>query len=200
MILTSQQKDSLIELISIAFGRAAASLSDLTGQRVMLNPPKVDILPMDELSGVFNNLENSDVATVNQIFSGSVNGNALLMFDYEGAKALARLMSNGPDFSDRLTETDLETLTEVGNILLNACLGTFGNILQVHISFSVPRIDINSITVLLNSLTIGSEELQYALLVLTEFHLRDSAVGGYLVLVLGVSSLERLMQAIERIA
>ncbi|MEM5786768.1 MAG: hypothetical protein AAGU11_05575, partial [Syntrophobacteraceae bacterium] len=92
-----------------------------------------------------------------------------------------------------------EILTEVGNILLNACLGTFGNILQVHISFSVPRIQVNALNSLMDSLQIGAEELQYALVVSTSFNLRDSAVGGYLVLVHGVSSLDRLIEAVEKL-
>ncbi|MFP5212973.1 MAG: chemotaxis protein CheC, partial [Acidobacteriota bacterium] len=78
MIFDPQQRESLVELISIAFGRAAASLSDLTGQRVILNQPKVELYPLDELYTVFDCFSNGEVAAVNQIFSGSVAGNALL--------------------------------------------------------------------------------------------------------------------------
>jgi chemotaxis protein CheC len=90
-------------------------------------------------------------------------------------------------------------LTEVGNILLNACLGVFGDLLQVHVSFSVPRLHLEQLRELLHSLMIGKEGLQYALLVHATFRLRDSAVSGYLVLVLGVASLDQLMRAIEQL-
>lgn len=199
MMLTSQQKDSLLELINIAFGRAASSFSDLTGQRVLLSPPKMDLLTLDELYSKLSELISGEVATIHQIFSGSVAGNALLLLDYKGAVALSHLLTGAETPYEELNQTDREALTEVGNILLNACLGTFGNILQVHISFSVPCMNINSLGALLHSLTIGTEELQYALVVLTEFQLKDSKVGGFLVMVLGVSSLERLIQAVERL-
>ena len=39
MELTSTQQDALIELLNIGFGRAAASLSQLTGHRVVLDVP-----------------------------------------------------------------------------------------------------------------------------------------------------------------
>ena len=39
MKLTALQEDALIELLSIGFGRAAASLSQLTGDRVVLEAP-----------------------------------------------------------------------------------------------------------------------------------------------------------------
>lgn len=199
MLLSSQQIDSLVEVINIAFGRAAASLSDLTGHRVLLNVPKVSVAPLYELQNVLNGSISSDVASVHQIFTGPVAGNALLLLDYEGAVALSGLLNDSRVPTGRLDASDREVLTEVGNILLNACLGTFGNLLKVHISFSVPRLQIEALNGLLRSLTIDSEEIKYALVVLTNFQLRDSAIGGYLVIVLGVSSLDRLIAEIDKL-
>ncbi len=50
MNLTAVQEDALIEVINIGFGRAAASLSKLTGQRVQLEVPHIAMCPIDELS------------------------------------------------------------------------------------------------------------------------------------------------------
>jgi chemotaxis protein CheC len=199
MVLTERQMDSLVELINIAFGRAAASLSDLTGERIILDVPEVGMHPLSELNDIFGGLMGGEVATVHQIFTGPVAGNAMLLIDYAGALALSELLTSGRPQINRLNVSDREVLTEVGNILLSACLGTFGNLLQVHISFSVPRMHIDSLNALLHSLTIGKEELQYALVVFTNFRLRDSAVEGYLVIVLGVASLDRLIQSLERL-
>jgi chemotaxis protein CheC len=99
----------------------------------------------------------------------------------------------------RLDVSDREALTEVGNIILNACLGSFGNLLEVHITFLVPRLHVQSLNTLLDTITIDSEELQFALVMTTNFQLRDSAVGGYLILALGVTSLERLIQSLVRL-
>ena len=41
MQLTAVQQDALVELLNIGFGRAAASLSQLTGHRVLLEVPQV---------------------------------------------------------------------------------------------------------------------------------------------------------------
>ena len=49
MELTAVQRDALTELINIGFGRAAASLSRLTGYRVLLDVPSVSIHPMERL-------------------------------------------------------------------------------------------------------------------------------------------------------
>jgi chemotaxis protein CheC len=50
---------------------------------------------------------------------------------------------------------------------------------------------------MLRSITIGAEDLRYAVVVSTEFRIKESAVSGYLAIVLGVSSLDRLLKAIE---
>ena len=50
MKLTALQEDALIELLNIGFGRAAASLSQLTGHRVLLEVPHVTIHPIDEVA------------------------------------------------------------------------------------------------------------------------------------------------------
>lgn len=198
MLLTEDQLDALTELINIGFARTATSLSDLTGYRVMLEVPEVSIHPITELSAKLASFVEGEVATVQQIFTGPVSGNALLLLNYDGAVMLTDLLSpSGGTQTNRLDTSAAEVLTEVGNILLNACLGMFGNLLQIQISFSVPHLHLDALDGLLNSLIIGKEELRYAMVVYTAFHLRDNAINGYLVMVLGVASLDCLIQAID---
>ena len=198
MELSDQQKDALSEVINIAFARTAASLSELTGYRVLLDVPNVAIFPIDQLSAALAEFLPAEVATVHQVFTGPVTGDALLLLNYEGAITLADLLTDERLKSDRLNTSSREVLTEVGNILLNACLGMFGNLLRVHVSFSVPRLHLETLDALLRSLVIGSEGLRYALVVYTAFRMRDSSVKGYLVIALSVASLDRLIQEAEK--
>jgi len=198
MILTEHQQDSLTELINIAFSRTAASLSDLTGQRVLLDAPQVEVRPLVELSGLLEpRVQEGDVATVHQPFAGPMTGDAFLLLSYSDAVTLTNLLTGAQIQSNRLDISAREVLTEVGNILLNACLGVFGNLLQMHITFAVPRLHLNALQALLESIVITHDDQQYALVVYTSFRLRDGAVSGYLVLVLGIASLESLIKAIE---
>lgn len=199
MLLTEDQIDALTELINIGFARTATSLSDLTGYRVMLEVPQVSIHPIGELAAKLATFVEGEVATVQQIFTGPVSGNALLLLNYDGAVMLTDLlMPPGSPQTNRLDTSAAEVLTEVGNILLNACLGMFGNLLQIQISFSVPRLHLEALEGLLHSLIIGKDELRYAMVIYTAFHLRENAVNGYLVMVLGVASLDYLIESIDR--
>jgi chemotaxis protein CheC len=197
MILSERQNDALTELINIAFARTAAALSELTGHRVTLNPPEVAVHPTPDLPDVLARFLPGDAASIHQVFVGPVSGDAFLLLNYDGAIRLTNLLTEDHSASNSMDESAREVLTEVGNILLNACLGMFGNLLQVRFSFSVPRLHLETVDELLHSLTANKEALHYALVISTAFNVRDSAVSGYLVIVLTVASLDRLMQEVE---
>jgi chemotaxis protein CheC len=199
MNLTATQQDALIELLNIGFGRAGASLSDLTGQRVVLEVPEISIHPVHALKDALERLGMDQVASVHQIFSGPVAGDALLVLNHSAAFALKQLLTDEPPLPLAIDGSAREVLTEVGNILLNACLGTFGNLLKVQVSFSVPQLSLDTLHSVLNSLMINQEQLRYALLVHAGFRLRDAEVTGYLVIVLSVASLDRLIRSVEAV-
>jgi chemotaxis protein CheC len=195
--LTSSQTDALTELINIGYARAAAALSDLTGHRISLEVPEVAIHMISEIQERFQGVIIGEVASVNQVFSGPINGNAILLLDREAAMLLNRLLTDRSDTRE-LDGAAREVITEVGNIVLNACLGAFGNLLKVQVSFTVPYLQIESVQKVLRSITVGGDELEYALIIHTRFHMRASDVSGYLVIILGVTSLERLLLELKK--
>lgn len=198
MELTPVQYDALVELLNIGFGRAASALSDLTGHRVLLEVPQVSIHPMAALSSALRPVLGDNVASVHQIFSGPVGGDALLILDHAAAGSLKELLTNEPALPLPIDASAREVLTEIGNILLNACLGTFGNLLHVQVSFSVPHLNLDTLHHVMQSLLINSEGLRFALVVQAGFKLKDAEVTGYLVIVLSVASLDRLIRAVEK--
>jgi chemotaxis protein CheC len=197
MELTQTQRDALIELLNIGFGRAAASLSELTGHRVLLEVPQVSVHAIDELNRALRLVLDDQVASVHQIFSGPVGGDALLILNHSAAGMLKELLTNEAPLPLPIDASAREVLTEVGNILLNACLGTFGNILKVQVSFSVPHLNLDTLHEVMRSLLVNREGLRYAMVVHAGFKLRDAEVKGYLVIVLSVASLDRLIRAVE---
>src|SRR5688572_24418774 len=142
MELTENQKDALTELINIGYSRAAGALSQLTGHRIRLETPKIAIHPIGELTGLLSGVVQGQVASVTQVFSGPVSGNALLLIDDDAALLLTRLLMADDRVSGTLDSAAREVITEVGNIVLNACLGAFGNLLKVQVTFSVPRLQV----------------------------------------------------------
>jgi chemotaxis protein CheC len=195
--LTETQRDALVELLNIGFGRAGAALSRLTGQRILLDVPVVDIHPVAQLNESLRKVGVGNVASVHQVFSGPVAGDALLILDPAAASTLKELLTDEPALPLELDASSREVLTEVGNILLNACIGTFGNLLKVPMSFAVPDLDIATLRSVVGNLVAAGDAKRYALVVTAGFRLRDAEVTGYVVIVLTVQSLTTLLIAVE---
>jgi chemotaxis protein CheC len=197
MELSTSQKDTLTELINIGYARAAGALSDLTRHRITLAVPEVAIHEIEKITPLLKEVVDGEITSVNQFFSGSITGNAILLLDKSAALLLNRLLTDRPD-AGALDESAREVIIEVGNIVLNACLGVFGNLLQVQISFSVPHLEVDDIEQIMRSVRIQDQAFSHALMIHTRFHLRASDVSGYLVIILGVTSLERVLVELRK--
>ena len=196
--LTARQADALTELINIAFGLTAGKLSEISGSRVVLDVPTIAIHPVRALVSELRPFVMGPAASVHQVFSGPISGDAILLVNYEGAVKLSNLLVEKHLRSERLDSSTGEILTEVGNMLLSACLGVFGNLLRVHVTFSIPQLHLDSLEHCLSSMFTGGEQLRYAVVMTASFNVREHGVDGRIVIVLGVSSLARLIQAVER--
>lgn len=194
MELTPDEKDALTELINIGYGRAAGALSELTGYRVSLEVPSVTLHEIGALIPMLERLIKVDVACVNQTFSGPIGGNALLMLDESSAITLSRVLTDDRGASQEFDSNAREIIVEVGNILLNACLGVFGNLLEVHVNFAVPRLQKAGVAKVMKSVAAESPEaVRYGLMVHTRFQVKSGNVVGYLVIILGIASMDRLL-------
>ncbi len=200
MTLTELQTDAISELVNIAFARAGAALGVLSGNRVELTTPDVVACPVAGLGPALRRFVGGEVATVHQVFSGPVAGDALLVLDVAGAGKLIGLLTGehkvrSPDGG--LARPAREALAEVGNILLSACLGVFGDLLRVRFTFAVPLLHLDSLEAMLESLRADDAPLRHALLVGAQFQARASEVTGCIVLVLGVTCLETFLRSVE---
>jgi chemotaxis protein CheC len=196
MNATPTQVDALRELINIGYGRAGAALSELTQARVTLEAPKLVLMDMADIEPELRPLFADGLTCVNQVFSGALAGNALLLLDGRSANILTNLVTRPEEGSPPQPDIS-ETLVEVGNIVLSACLGVFGHLLRFQVGFTVPELNVGSVASLLRSFTINSEPLSSAMLVHTRFTIRASNVKGYLGILLGVASTERLLAAVD---
>ena len=197
MELNARQKDTLTELINIGYARAAGALSDLTGHRITLAVPEVAIHPIEDITPALQKVVGGEITSVNQFFGGTISGNAILLLDKAASLLLNRLLTDRPAAA-ALDESAREVIIEVGNIVLNACLGVFGNLLHVQITFTVPHLQVDDVEQIMRSIRIQDQSFRYALMIHTRFHLRASDVSGYLVIILGVTSLERVIQELRK--
>ena len=197
LTLAQLDQDALTELFNIGLHRAAASLSELTHQRILVDLPRLWVCPIAETHDKLLELMQGDLATVHQIFKGSVTGDAVLVLEYASAARLATMLTDGSvGMGGRLDQSAREVLAEVGNVILSSCLSAFGDMLHVTVSFSVPRIHVESLDGMLRTLQVENKELQFALLAATRFRLTEGEVGGFLIIAVGMTSLSLISRAL----
>lgn len=196
MDLTSSQLDALTELINIGFGRAAASLSVLVGQKIVLEAPELQVCAVSQLNGMLEGQLKDQAFVINQTFSGGVTGDVFMFMSPSSASALVDLLGGGEGKTGPLNASDREALIEVGNIILNAYIGSLSNTTRSHVDLGFPKLNTQTIRETINFFA-NKAVIQYILLVKTNFHLQSSCIDGYVMLVVGVDSLEALVHTLS---
>ena len=195
--ITAEQQDALNEIVNIGFGRAAAALSSMIDQKVQLEAPSIQITDIAHLSEAMHDLIPETAVIVRQSYQGGISGDVVLFMAASSASALIDLLSGGSGQVRRLTASDREALIEIGNILLNAYVGSFGNLLNTHIVFSVPSLHASNVNVMLKTMSLPSEAHQ-VFLVKTEFKLLAGSVNGYVALIIDAEALGDLIEAVRQ--
>ncbi len=198
---SEEERDILQELVNIAFGKASADLAQVIDIYVVLNVPYIELISAVELpdyiaDGIGN---HPNVSIVEQNFLGRFNGIALLIFPGKSERELFRILErqDNPDGDFSLDTLERETLMEVGNILIGACVGKVAELLRDVVSYAPPRVIVEN-----SPREAVSSELfdqQAAVVVMkTVFSFEQRAISGYLFLINDGESLSWLKTALHR--
>lgn len=197
--LSELEHDTISELINIGVGRAASSLSEMVEQPVELTVPRITFVER------FSDTELAKAATdvvsaVSQSFDGPFKGEAMLVFPEERSLELVRSLLKVDVPLNTLTDLEQEALMEVGNIILNACLGSISNVLGEPINCSMPTFRKRETRSLLDEdATNGDAGKKPVLMILhVQFMLRQNDIDGYVLFVMDLDSIQMLRELVRR--
>ncbi|MBV1909629.1 MAG: chemotaxis protein CheC [Kangiellaceae bacterium] len=189
--LTEFQQDAIAELLNIGMGSAASSLSEMVGETVILSVPSVAFLPQDIAVGKIKEIVGDRITAVRESFKGSFWGDALLLFPANQSFDLVRALLKDDSLPlEMLSEMEQEALTEIGNIILNACLGSLANIFNQNLTYQLPVYSQGDCEEVMTGNSGNSKE--GILLLKMEFSLQETNIRGALSLLLDVDSMEAL--------
>ena len=117
--------------------RAAGALGELTGQRVELAVPEVRLISAAEFAAQLSGRDS--ICGVTQRLSGALETSAMLLFAEENSLEIVRRMLERLVSHEVLSELHRDAITEVGNIMLNACVGSIARSLGVVIRVDPPE-------------------------------------------------------------
>lgn len=194
-ILSELQTDVISELMNIGMGHAAASLSEMVGEEVLLKVPSVEFIHHYNIINHIENMAGPEIAGVRQSFEGVFWGHALLLFPENDSLELVRALLQDDIPLEELSDMEQDALAEVGNIIINACLGSLSNVLGEGIDTSVPVYLKGDVDEVIFSNNDGID--RGMMLVRLDFNLPSKNINGYVAFTLDISSLEQLKNNID---
>ncbi|MEJ5285688.1 MAG: Chemotaxis protein CheC -- inhibitor of MCP methylation [Candidatus Kapaibacterium sp.] len=198
MSLTPEQIDVIQEMINIGVGQAANLLNSISGKHVKLSVPEVKVLNLEMLAQTLIDLGfEKNLSCVTLMFSGLIKGSSKIIFSTEQASklvfAFTSVETNELDFD----EIQAETLSEVGNIVLNSLVGSFANILNTTLNYSIPVYVNGNIDQILSS-DINISEKGLILYARTHFQIENLQVEGDFILFIDLETVPMFIQAVNK--
>ena len=199
MPLSPERMDALKEVANIGAGHAATALSMMTGARIMIDVPTVNVAPLDELiPGIADS--DSQIVSVVMDMHGSLTGQTLLALPLVTGRRLSDLMLRRERRSggtlDLLEESALK---EAGNILGGAYMTALSEFLGMTLMPSPPRLSVGTTEVVMEAHRQQASAAAAACCVETEFTFEEigERFRGFFLLLPDAKSFDAIFRAVN---
>lgn len=135
---TPLEMDALQETINIGVGRAVAVLNEMTGSEILITAPELTVADLRTLCAALNSEVAGDAVSIRQGFEGKINGAATLVFTEPSSRTLVEMLLGGLPNVDINPELEAEALAELGNIVINCCVGQLAEQLTGELAVHLP--------------------------------------------------------------
>ena len=199
MILEKESIDALKELIGLGIGKAADVLNSMLDSHIVLSTPAIRILPADDLILVLSRNDGTNLSAVQMRYNGSMSGAVELIFSSQEAGRLVDcIIGEDPVLEEGLDAIRAGTLCEVGNIVINALIGTLSNVLNLSLEYTVPAfLEGDAVRLVAD---VGVLENNVVLLAETEFLVETKSLRGTIAVFFSMESFEVLRRAVAAYA
>ncbi|MCL5497887.1 chemotaxis protein CheC [Phytobacter palmae] len=187
------EADSLMEIFNIGVGHAAAAMSDIVNEEVRMSVPSVRITTRSEAAEELG--AGLSLCGISQQYKGAYATEAILMFPETASFEIVRMMVGDLIPAHELGEMEREAMSEIGNIVLNACVGTLANMFQKELQGSLPVFRVGTSEQILNPSHDPSDPS--VLMLRIDFSLERQEIEGYLAFILDMSALRDLREQIS---
>ena len=193
--LNADQTDALVEIFNISIGRAAAALSSMVEEEVTLTVPSIEFMAVKDAAQRLG-IDTQRICGVIQSFDGPFHAEAMLMFPEDRSLEIVRMMLGESYSLDELSDLQQEAMSEIGNILLNACVGSIANITHASFDSTLPEVRMGLGQDLLQSHK--KTEQDSVLLIYIDFIIAARTIHGYMAFLMDVPSINGLIESVDR--
>lgn len=182
--------DALTEFFNLGLGRAASTLNELSGQEIDLHTPNIEFCPTKDILKHVTQSTGELLISIKLEFDGVIYGDSFLIFpEKEGLKLVGIILGEDtPD--DKRAEYLEDTLSELGNIILNACLSSFCDTLHFTLDNGLPVFSKDNKDGFIQKLSLLGKSL--GIVAQVEFKLQSSDIAGHIVVFMEKGSISSL--------
>ena len=184
--------DLLSECVNIGLGRAAEALNRMCMSHVVLSAPEIHIIDRPQLAAAAED-RCALCDTVFLPFIGVMTGMTALAFPGPDADALVDGLIAAMGMDDAPQAMRVDTLREVGNVVLVGVLGAMGTMLGLHVEYQ-PLFTGHDLGPLLDAASSGDSVTLY---VRAHFALARYQCMGDILVVLGQEGFKALVAALD---
>lgn len=195
MMPSNEHIDVLKELMNIGVGRGAHVLNTMLQSHIRLQVPFIKVVSPEQLKDELEIHNEVHLAAVNLGFNGNLSGNAQLLFNSECASKLVAVLTGDESDDMDLDSIRAGTLCEIGNIVINAVMGTISNQLQMHLDYAVPSYIEGGIGPFLPKSK--KDERTIILLARTKFDVEALEIEGDMLIFLELGAFDKLLKSVQ---
>jgi chemotaxis protein CheC len=199
-LLAEEKLQALLEMSNIGMDHAATALSQLMERTIHLKAPRILAMDVAHVPEFLGGTRLMVVGVYLQIL-GDARGNIMMVFTRENAiRILDNLLSRDKSGGARgalLSELEVSTLKEAGNILASAFLNALGERLKMTLIPSVPELSFDTAGAILDFvLSEQSETCDLSLMIETEFSEDNDTFNGHFFLLPDHASVDVILRNI----
>lgn len=196
--------DILKEIFNISAGKAASMLSEITNKRILFNVPDIKILNLEnknvEISEYFTAIPEGALMVSSINFGNKVTGEANLIFPANKMRRFLNIcmgeeiinIEEDMDFTDM----DFDIIREVGNIILNSIIGEMGNLSNISLQCTLPKVEVFDKREFIKD--IKNKINSYIFILYITFIINNTKIEGAVTIDFMLNSFNELMKLIKR--
>ncbi len=195
--LDSDAKDMLQELGNIGTGNAVTALSDMLGEKIVMECPMVRILGFNEVPEALGGMEAVRVGVLVQT-GGDVNGIFMFLISELFAETMLEKLLGEPVTADQIfDELNVSAISEVGNIMCCSYINALSALMNLSIEVSVPEVSRDMIGSLLSvPIIYFADHSDDLLLIEDRYFINDQTIVSHVLFLPDMKSLKRIFGAL----
>ncbi len=197
--LSPAERDALREVANIGAGHAATALSQMTGRKIMIDVPEIEVKRLEDAAELIG-AADTIVAAVLMHMMGDLTGRTLLVLPEASARTLCNILLRRPEPPTGFSEMQRSTIMETGNILCSAYLNALSDFMGMMLLPSVPALVVDQAGAVLTTAYLNfGHARDFVICVETSFRIAGSeeTVQGQFILMPDAASLTAIFDAIH---